>query len=88
MLIESIDENEMWSILANLKVKKGGSPRPMNELHSHFDSILNNVPKNIPGKKLKLLEYTDEKKLAKTLKNGIACFRDGVINEVIKNSIQ
>ena len=46
----------MWSILADIKGKKVRSPILMNELHSHFKSILNNVPKNVAENKLKLLD--------------------------------
>ena len=52
-LINSIDKTEMWSILSEIKGKKSGAPIAINELYSHFQSILNDVPKNIAENKLR-----------------------------------
>ena len=55
-LINSIDKNEMWSILSDIKGKKSGAPIPMNELHTHFKFILNNAPKNVAERKINYLQ--------------------------------
>ena len=56
-LIESVDKSEMWTILSEIRGKnKSGSPIPMKDLHTHFDFLLNNPPKNVVESKIKLLE--------------------------------
>ena len=54
-LINTVDKQEMWSILSDIKGKKSGTPIPMKDLHDHFHSILNNSPKNVVESKLKWL---------------------------------
>ena len=61
-LVNSIDKQELWSVLSELRGKKSGAPIAMSDLESHFDKLLNNAPKIIPeGKinelKTKLLEF-------------------------------
>ena len=46
-LINALDTNEKWSILADIKGKKISASNPMSDLHSHFSTILNNVSKNV-----------------------------------------
>ena len=55
-LIESIDKNEMWGILSEIKGKKKGSHIPMQDLHSHFKFVLNNSPKNVVEQKVNVLQ--------------------------------
>ena len=56
-LIQSVDKSEMWSILSEIRGKnKSGAPISMKDLHSHFNSLLNNPPKNVLESKIKLLE--------------------------------
>lgn len=55
-LIHSVDKQEMWSILSEIRGKKPGAPVPMKDLHDHFKAVLNNSPKNVIESKLKLLE--------------------------------
>ena len=54
-LVNSVDKNEKWKILSDMKGKKSSTTAPLNELHSHFKSILNDVPKNVAESNLKLL---------------------------------
>ena len=55
-LISCLDTNEMWNILSDIKGKKSGAPIPISDLHSHFSSILNDVPKNVSESKLNSLQ--------------------------------
>ena len=55
-LADTIDKNELWSILSEIKGKKSSAPIPIDELYWHFKSILNNVPKNVAENKLKFWE--------------------------------
>ena len=46
-LLNSADKQEMWSLLSKLKPKKASTPIDMNELHSHFEELLNTPQKQI-----------------------------------------
>ena len=55
-LVNSFDKKELWSILTELRGKKSGAPISMNDLETHFSTLLNNSPKNIPDRKIELLK--------------------------------
>ena len=56
-LINSINKNEMWSILSEMRDKKSSdAPIPMSDFYHHFSATLNYAPKSIPNSKLAHLE--------------------------------
>ena len=73
-LVESVDKNEKWKILSDMKGKKSVTTAPLNELHSHFKSILNDVPKNVAENNLKLVK----EKVENFLKNKDTPARESV----------
>ena len=65
----------MWSILSEMRGKKSGAPIPMKDLHVHFNSLLNNPPKNVLANKLifietKVKEYLNNKSCVDVLSVG------------------
>ena len=46
-LLNSVDRQEMWSLLSKMKPKKSSTPIDMDELHSHFEELLNTPQKHI-----------------------------------------
>ena len=54
-LINSVDRQEMWGILSDIKGKKSSAPIPMHVLYDHFKSVLNNAPRNVLESKIQTL---------------------------------
>lgn len=55
-LVNSVDKQELWSILSELRGKKAETPITLDELETHFAKILNNSPKGIPDERIKWLQ--------------------------------
>ena len=50
-LLNASDRQEMWSLLSKLKPKKSSAPIDMDELHSHFEELLNTPQKQISSER-------------------------------------
>ena len=69
-LIMSVDSSEMWSILSEIRGKKTVAPIPMKDLYTHFNELLNNPPRNVSERKIKVLESKVKEFLNSKSSNG------------------
>ena len=55
-LLNSVDKQELWSLLSEMRGKSSDTPITMSELYTHFNEVLNTPQKEIPENILNFLK--------------------------------
>ena len=82
-MINSVDKQELWSVLSELRGKSSKTPLPMSDLYNHFKVVLNTPQKEIPKNNLDLLNERISEFLKEPLSSSSSLTMGGYTTEFL-----